>query len=124
MTAIAAFKPMSKNDVADVLGVSLRTIENWVNDRTLPAPTKLGNRCYWHPVAFYAWLDRRLLGDGAAVPAAEVSAPAAPTQPPVADDAKPAKAPSAARCKSAAKSMPRVDRIRVAEKAQLQALMA
>lgn len=124
MTTTATFKPMSKNDVADVLAVSLRTIENWVNDGTLPAPTKLGNRCYWHPVGFYAWLDRRLLGDAAAVPAAEASAPAAPSQPTVSDDAKAAKAPSAAPRKPAAKSVPRVDRIRAADQAQLRALMA
>lgn len=64
MSPITAFKPMSKEDVADVLGVSVRTVENWVNEGTLPAPTKLGNRVYWHPNAFYAWLDQRLSGEG------------------------------------------------------------
>lgn len=48
---------MTKDAVADVLGVSARTIENWVNDGIVPAPKKLGNRVYWHPNAFYAWLD-------------------------------------------------------------------
>ena len=65
MTADSSFKPLSKNDVADVLGVSVRTLENWVNEGNLPAPAKLGNRCYWHPKTFYAWLERRLL-DGSA----------------------------------------------------------
>lgn len=60
MTAIIAFKPLTKDDIADVLGVSLRTIENWVNERTLPAPKKLGNRVYWHPGVFYAWLEHQL----------------------------------------------------------------
>lgn len=117
MTASAAFKPMSKNDVADVLGVSLRTIENWVNDGTLPAPTKLGNRCYWHPVAFSAWLDRRLLGDAATATTAEITLPV------TADTATPATAPPAAPRKPATKA-PRVDRIRAADRAQLRALMA
>jgi excisionase family DNA binding protein len=40
MTTTTAFKPLTKDDLADVLGVSLRTIENWVNDRTLPAPNE------------------------------------------------------------------------------------
>ena len=71
MTTTAAFKPLSKHDLADVLGVSLRTIENWVNEGVLPAPTKLGNRVYWHPNVFYGWLDRRLSADAAPVDAAE-----------------------------------------------------
>lgn len=54
------FKPLTKDDIADVLGLSLRTVENWVNDGTLPLPKKLGNRVYWHPGVFYSWLDLRL----------------------------------------------------------------
>jgi excisionase family DNA binding protein len=52
-----AFKPLTKDDIAEVLGVSLRTIENWVSDGTLPSPRKLGNRVFWHPTIFYAWLE-------------------------------------------------------------------
>jgi excisionase family DNA binding protein len=63
MTATNAFKPLTKDDVADVLGVSLRTIENWVNERTLPAPKKLGNRVYWHPGVFYTWLEHQLTAE-------------------------------------------------------------
>ncbi len=60
MTFAAAFKPLTKEDIADVLGISLRTVENWVNEGTLLSPKKIGNRVYWHPTAFYAWLDRCL----------------------------------------------------------------
>ncbi len=60
-----AFKPMTKDDVAEVLGLSLRTVENWVNEGTLPFPKKLGNRVYWHPQVFYSWLERRLTTDDA-----------------------------------------------------------
>jgi predicted DNA-binding transcriptional regulator AlpA len=60
-----AFKPLTKDDVADVLGVSLRTIENWVSDEILPAPKKLGNRVYWHPNIFYTWLEHRLTSEDA-----------------------------------------------------------
>ncbi len=31
MTTAAAFRPLSKEDIADVLGVSIRTIENWID---------------------------------------------------------------------------------------------
>lgn len=60
MTTVTAFKPLTKDDIAEVLGVSLRTIENWVNEGALPAPKKLGNRVYWHPNVFYSWLEHRL----------------------------------------------------------------
>lgn len=60
MTTTAPFKPLTKDAVADLLGVSIRTVENWVNDGTLPSPSKLGARVYWHPTSFYAWLDKTL----------------------------------------------------------------
>ncbi|GEM_PF-973128 len=63
VTIYTAFKPLTKEHIAEVLGISLRTIENWVADGTLPAPKKLGNRVYWHPNAFFAWLDHRLSTD-------------------------------------------------------------
>jgi len=63
MTSPAPFRPLSKEEIADVLGISSRTVENWVNDGIVPAPKKLGNRVYWHPNVFYAWLDAYLLSD-------------------------------------------------------------
>lgn len=70
----AAFKPLTKDDIAEILGISQRTIENWVNDGTVPVPKRLGNRVYWHPTVFYGWLEQRLTaaeepetGDAAAV---------------------------------------------------------
>jgi predicted DNA-binding transcriptional regulator AlpA len=69
MSSHNAFKPLSKEDLAEVLGVSTRTVENWVNDGVLPPPTKLGNRVYWHPVNFYDWLGNRLSGKSATVDA-------------------------------------------------------
>jgi predicted DNA-binding transcriptional regulator AlpA len=64
------FRPLTKDDVADVLGVSLRTVENWVNDGTLVAPGKIGNRVYWHPRTFYEWLDRTLTAAAGCTPVA------------------------------------------------------
>lgn len=67
MSYAVPFKPLSKHDVAETLGVSVRTVENWVSEGQLHPPVKLGNRVYWHPNVFYAWLDRRLSADAATV---------------------------------------------------------
>ena len=55
-----AFVPLTKQAVADMLGISVRSVENWVNEAILPAPAKLGNRVYWHPDVFFGWLSQRL----------------------------------------------------------------
>lgn len=57
----APFTPLSKQAVADLLDISIRSVENWINRGILPAPAKLGNRVFWHPDAFYGWLSQRLL---------------------------------------------------------------
>ncbi|MBS0592728.1 MAG: helix-turn-helix domain-containing protein [Proteobacteria bacterium] len=113
MTTATAFRPLSKEDLADVLGVSIRTIENWVNDGILPAPTKLGNRVYWHPNTFYAWLDRRLSADAATAEAVQDSAP----------EPQPARAKSKVRSQSAM-AKTKLDKVRNRTQAQLDALMA
>ena len=109
MTTINAFKPLTKDDVADVLGVSLRTIENWVNERTLPAPKKLGNRVYWHPAVFYAWLEHQLT--------TEETLPANLEPPKV----KPQKATRNSQMKS---SRSEVDVLRSRDQAKIDALLA
>lgn len=113
MTATTAFKPLSKEDLADVLGVCIRTIDNWVNEGILPASTKLGGRAYWHPNTFYAWLHRRLLAEEALVEVLKESA----------------SEPLSSRTKSKAcsKSSPaktELDKVRNRTQAQLDALMA
>ena len=60
MTTSSAFTPLTKQAVAGSLGLSIRSVENWINDGTLPTPAKLGNRVYWHPEVYYEWLSRRL----------------------------------------------------------------
>jgi DNA-binding transcriptional MerR regulator len=52
-----AFKPLSREDVAGILGISIRTLENWVKQGRLPAPASIAGRRYWHPERFYAALD-------------------------------------------------------------------
>ena len=71
MTTPAAFTPLTKQAVADSLGISIRSVENWINDGLLPAPAKLGNRVYWHPDVYYAWLSHRLKADPSDEPPSE-----------------------------------------------------
>ena len=54
------YQPITKEDAARTMKVSKRTIENWIADGTLLAPTAIGRRVYWHPDKFYSWLDQRL----------------------------------------------------------------
>jgi excisionase family DNA binding protein len=53
-------KPITKEMAAALLSVSKSTIDNMVADGTLPRPRAIGRRVYWHPKAFYDWLDTRL----------------------------------------------------------------
>jgi len=57
MPSNKAFQPLSKSDVAEILGISIKCLDNWVNSGILLPPAKLGNKVYWHPDAFYEWLD-------------------------------------------------------------------
>ncbi len=111
MNFAAAFKPLTKDDIADVLGVSGRTIENWVNDGTLPAPKRLGNRVYWHPGVFFGWLEHRLVGEDAGVEGQPVTPEPGPAMPPAPSSrgAKPAKT--------------EVERLRARDRAKLSAVM-
>ncbi len=74
MTTSSAFIPLTKQAVADSLGISIRSVENWINDGILPAPAKLGNRIYWHPDVYYAWLSRRLKEEPSAEPLPDAAA--------------------------------------------------
>lgn len=55
-----AFVPLTKKDAAELLKVTVRTIEHWIAADLLPAPAKIGNRAYWHPDVFYQALNQRL----------------------------------------------------------------
>lgn len=68
MNAVSPFKPLTIGDVADILGVTVRTVENHIDEQGLPRPAKIGKIRYWHPDIFYAWLDG-VLRKGDATPA-------------------------------------------------------
>lgn len=58
--SVTPFVPMTKECVAEVLGVSIRTVENLVKSERMPAPGYIGGRVLWHPDVFYGWLDQAL----------------------------------------------------------------
>jgi len=60
--AVPAFKPLSRHDVASILGVSVRTVENWRREKRIPPSYDIGGRTYWHPEVFYAGLNVTLRG--------------------------------------------------------------
>ncbi|KGW85324.1 helix-turn-helix transcriptional regulator [Burkholderia pseudomallei] len=72
--SVTPFTPMTKEDVAEVLGVSVRTIENLVKAGSMPAPGHIGGRVLWHPEVFYAWLDKALRASCSTSKVSEMSA--------------------------------------------------
>jgi excisionase family DNA binding protein len=51
------FDMLTKEDIATILKISLRTVENWVADGLLPAPATIGSRRRWHSGEFYAFME-------------------------------------------------------------------
>lgn len=72
------FQPLTKEDVADILGVTVRCIENWVEEGVIPAWRKIGTRCFWHPDLFFGWLADYLKSDSPELIEAPPKLPKAP----------------------------------------------
>jgi predicted DNA-binding transcriptional regulator AlpA len=66
---IAPFKPLMREDVVDVLNISLSTLDTMVCEGSIPLPRRIGScrRLYWHPDVFFEWLDSYLRSDENAV---------------------------------------------------------
>lgn len=60
---VPPFKPLTKADVASILKVTPRCVEQWVEQGKMPRWRKIGDRSYWHPDVFYGWLATRLKAD-------------------------------------------------------------
>ncbi|MFG6458404.1 helix-turn-helix transcriptional regulator [Roseateles sp. BYS96W] len=76
----APFKPLHRQDIADLLDVSLRTVDNWVQEGRIPAPKHLGRGVLWHPDCFYGWLDQYLKATGPE-PMSDRASMSAPVEP-------------------------------------------
>ena len=79
---LGAFKPLTREDVATILGVSVRTVENWRKVGRIPMSVDIGGRVYWHPTVFFEGLSATLTAkvQPASEPAASLL-PLAPTKP-------------------------------------------
>ncbi len=54
------FTPLSRQQVSEILGVHVRTLDNWQKAGRMPKSASVEGRVYWHPAVFYSWLDRKL----------------------------------------------------------------
>ncbi|WP_250473101.1 helix-turn-helix domain-containing protein [Caballeronia sp. GAFFF1] len=124
------FTPITKENAAQILSVSVRTIDHYVQDGRMPAPVHLGRRAYWHPEVFYAWLHRALGAPDAVSDApkdvlpvftAQPDEPAMPATPPRPATDVPRKRTNAGRSASVARS-PLTTRVQERDAALLAAL--
>lgn len=51
---------ITKQQAAQILGVTLRTVNNLVHTEELPQPKKIGRRVYWIKEEFEVFLHARL----------------------------------------------------------------
>jgi hypothetical protein len=87
--SITPFIPVTREKAAEVLSVSLATIDNWIDSEILPPTTKIGKRLeYWHPDIFYGSLDALLRGNKTTIPVSEDAASIAPVELPCTQVAK------------------------------------
>lgn len=91
------FKLITREMAAEVLSVSLTTLDAMVAEGAVPAPKPLGSsrRLYWLPEVFYGHL-RRMLGDGEVTDSSVKATSTSPDPPqPTHEISAPKRAPSA-----------------------------
>ncbi len=61
MTDATPIKPLTREDLVSLLGVSDKTIDKLIREGSLPKPWQLGTcrRLYWHPDDWNAWIERQ-----------------------------------------------------------------
>ncbi|MFW5453927.1 helix-turn-helix transcriptional regulator [Thioalkalivibrio sulfidiphilus] len=53
-------KLWTKSELAQHLGVSVRSVERWINSKQLPPPKRLGGRrVVWHTAVIEKWINTR-----------------------------------------------------------------
>jgi phage terminase Nu1 subunit (DNA packaging protein) len=54
--------PITKEDAVRICKVSLRTVNKWIENQSIPMPTPIAGsrKLYWHPDVFYRWLEKEL----------------------------------------------------------------
>ena len=48
--------------MAEILDVTVRTLDNWQKSERMPKAVDIGGRVYWHSAVFYGWLDQKMRG--------------------------------------------------------------
>jgi hypothetical protein len=62
--SVLPLTPVTREDAARILSVSLSKLDEMIEDGILPPPRTLGGRrLYWHPHIFYSRLDQLLRSD-------------------------------------------------------------
>lgn len=51
-------KLVTKADAAEIFGVCVKSIDNYIAQGLLPRPVAFASKEYWHPDAFAAFLER------------------------------------------------------------------
>lgn len=74
--SVAPFKPVTKADAAQVLGVCTKSVDNYIRDGLLPQPARFAGRDLWHPDDFYGFLSAKLRSGQATSTVESVDAPA------------------------------------------------
>ncbi len=71
------FTPITREQAAAILSVSLSTLDAMIAAESIPEPRALpgGRRKYWHPDIFYTWPDQQLRGDARTIEDSETDAP-------------------------------------------------
>jgi excisionase family DNA binding protein len=102
MTDATPIKPLTREDIASLLGVSDKTIDKMVREGTLPRPWQLGTcrRLYWHPEDWNVWIERQRSPDEPERPSTAFSAVCAPNKSAVVAARRGSKLPEIARLDS------------------------
>ena len=61
MPSSEPIKPLTRDDVADLLGVSEKAIDKLIREGSIPRPWQLGScrRLYWNPADWNAWIEQQ-----------------------------------------------------------------
>lgn len=51
------FRLVTRADVAQMFGVCIKTVDNYIKDGLLPQPVQFASREYWHPDDMRAFID-------------------------------------------------------------------
>ncbi len=95
-------KPLTREDVASLLGVSDKTIDKLIRAGSLPKPWQLGScrRLYWHPNDWNAWIEQQRSRAEAEKPSTGSSTACTPNTLPMAATRRASRLPEIARLDS------------------------